>query len=122
MSIQPNFFYTYLYRPVLKPGVNIIFASYLSTHPSPISVNSFSDHLLPLKQQLTMSNPAFQFVSPEIMSKLASLKPYILVVLTKGENYGLSDTPRIIQSEHLPYVFQQRSDNQMVLTMPVKDN
>ena len=69
-----------------------------------------------------MSNPAFQFVSPEIMSKLANLKPYILVVLTKGENYGLSDTPRIIQSEHLPYVFQQRRDNQMVLTMPVKDN
>ena len=69
-----------------------------------------------------MSSPAFQFVSPEIMSKLANLKPYTLAVLTKGENYGFSDTPRIIQSEHLPYVFQQRSDNQMVLTMPIKDN
>jgi hypothetical protein len=69
-----------------------------------------------------MSNPAFQFVSPEIMTKLASIKPYTLVVLTKGENYGLSDTPRIIQSEHLPYVFEQRRDNHMVLTMPIKDN
>jgi hypothetical protein len=69
-----------------------------------------------------MSSPAFQFVSPEVMTKLASIKPYILVVLTKGENYGLSDSPRIIQSEHLPYIFEQRRDNQMVLTMPVMDN
>ena len=69
-----------------------------------------------------MSNPAFAFTSPEIMSKLASIKPYVLVVLTKGENYGLSDTPRIIQSEHLPYIFEQRRDNEMVLTMPIMDN
>ncbi|AEV96747.1 hypothetical protein A4D02_29345 [Niastella koreensis] len=69
-----------------------------------------------------MSNPAFAFTSPEIMTKLATIKPYVLVVLTKGENYGLSDTPRIIQSEHLPYIFDQRRDNEMVLTMPVMDN
>ena len=69
-----------------------------------------------------MSNPVFQFVSPEIMSKMASIKLYVLVVLTKGENYGLSDSPRIIQSEHLPYIFEQRRDNQMVLTMPIMDN
>jgi uncharacterized protein YciI len=69
-----------------------------------------------------MSNPAFQFASPETLMQLASIKPYVLVVLTKGENYGLSDTPRIIQSEHLPYIFEQRRDNQMVLTMPVMDN
>jgi hypothetical protein len=68
-----------------------------------------------------MSNP-FQFVSPDILSKLASIKPYVLVVLTKGKHYESPDTPRIIQSEHLPYVFQQRADNQMVLTMPVRDN
>ncbi|OQP62305.1 hypothetical protein A3860_28480 [Niastella vici] len=70
-----------------------------------------------------MSSPAaFQFVSPEVLTKLATIKPYILVVLTKGENYGLSDSPRIIQSEHLPYIFEQRRNNQMVLTMPVMDN
>jgi uncharacterized protein YciI len=69
-----------------------------------------------------MSNPATQFLSPETMTKLASIKPYVLVVLTKGANYGLSDTPRIIQSEHLPYIFEQRRDNHMVLTMPVKDD
>jgi uncharacterized protein YciI len=69
-----------------------------------------------------MSNPAFQFASPETITMLANIKPYVLVVLTKGENYGLSDTPRIIQSEHLPYIFEQRRDNQMVLTMPVMDN
>ncbi len=34
-----------------------------------------------------MSNSAFQFASPEILTKLASIKPYVLVVLTKGENY-----------------------------------
>jgi uncharacterized protein YciI len=69
-----------------------------------------------------MSNSIFQFVSPEIVTKLASIKPYIVVVLTKGENYGLSDTPRIIQSEHLPYVFNQRDNNNMVITMPIMDN
>ncbi|WP_205510815.1 hypothetical protein [Longitalea arenae] len=69
-----------------------------------------------------MSNPVFQFVSPEILAKLANIKPYVIVVLTKGENYGLSDSPRIIQSEHLPYIFQQRRDNHMVLTMPIMDN
>ena len=69
-----------------------------------------------------MSNSAFQFASPEVLTKLASIKPYVLVILTKGENYGLSDTPRIIQSEHLPYIFEQRRDNEMVLTMPVMDN
>jgi uncharacterized protein YciI len=69
-----------------------------------------------------MSNPIFQFVSPEILTKLASIKPYTVVVLSKGANYGLSDSPRIIQSEHLPYVFDQRDNNQMVLTMPLLDN
>ena len=69
-----------------------------------------------------MSNSAFQFASPEVLTKLASIKPYVLVILTKGENYGLSDTPRIIQSEHLTYIFEQRRDNEMVLTMPVMDN
>jgi len=69
-----------------------------------------------------MSNPAFQFASPETLSRLSIIKPYVLLILTKGENYGLNDTPRIIQSEHLPYVFQQRDDHHMVLTMPVMDN
>ncbi|HUP11074.1 MAG TPA: hypothetical protein VM187_02645 [Niastella sp.] len=69
-----------------------------------------------------MSNPAFAFASSEVLTKLASIKPYVLVILTKGENYGLSDTPRIIQSEHLPYIFEQRRNNKMVLTMPVMDN
>jgi uncharacterized protein YciI len=67
------------------------------------------------------TNPMFQFASPEVLNKLASIKPYVMLILTKGDNYGLSDTPRIIQSEHLPYVLQQREDNIMVLTMPVMD-
>jgi len=68
------------------------------------------------------NNPIFQFVSPEIITKLANIKPYIVVVLTKGENYGLSDSPRIIQSEHLPYVFNQRDNDHMVITIPIMDN
>ena len=70
----------------------------------------------------TTTNPMFQFASPEVLSKLATIKPYVILVLTKGENYGLSETPRIIQSEHLPYVLQQREDNIMILTMPIMDN
>lgn len=70
-----------------------------------------------------MSNTAFQFVPEQIVPKLAKLKPYVLLILKKGENYGMSDTPRIIQSEHLPYVFKQREeDGIMVLTMPIMDN
>lgn len=33
-----------------------------------------------------MSNSACQFASPETLTKLASIKPYALVVLTKGAN------------------------------------
>jgi uncharacterized protein YciI len=69
-----------------------------------------------------MSNSAFQFVPEDLLPKLASIKPYILLILTKGENYGISDTPRIIQSEHLPYVFKQRENGIMLLTMPVMDD
>src|SRR6185369_3085505 len=70
-----------------------------------------------------MTNTAFEFVPEQIVPKLAKLKPYVLLILKKGENYGFSDTPRIIQSEHLPYVFKQREeDGIMVLTMPIIDN
>lgn len=68
-----------------------------------------------------MSN-AFEFVPEEVLPKLANIKPYVLLLLTKGENYGINDTPRIIQSEHLPYVFKQREDGIMLLTMPVMDD
>ena len=69
-----------------------------------------------------MSNATMEFVPEEIIPKLAKLKPYVLLILKKGENYGMSDTPRIIQSEHLPYVFKQREDGMMSLTMPIMDN
>ena len=68
-----------------------------------------------------MSNAIFQFASPDVITKLASIKLYLVVILTKGENYGLSDTLRIIQSEHLPYVFDQRQNDSMVITMPIMD-
>ena len=69
-----------------------------------------------------MSNSAFQFVPEDILPKLVAIKPYVLLILKKGTNYGISDTPRIIQSEHLPYVFKQREGGIMSLTMPVMDD
>ena len=68
-----------------------------------------------------MSNTAFPFVPENLLANLSKIKPYVLLILTKGENYGMVDTPRIIQSEHFPYVFKQREEGIMSLTMPVMD-
>ena len=69
-----------------------------------------------------MSAPNVSFVPADILSRLATIKPYVLVVLFKGENYDHPDTPRIRQSEHLPHIFRQRDQGIMVLTMPVNDS
>lgn len=69
-----------------------------------------------------MSNTAFPFVPEQLLANLSKIKPYVLLILSKGENYGMSDTPRIIQSEHFPYVFKQREEGIMSLTMPVMDD
>jgi uncharacterized protein YciI len=69
-----------------------------------------------------MSTPNLEFVPQELLPQLARIRPYILLLLTKGPNYELPDTRRIIQSEHLPYTFQQRKEGILALTMPVNDN
>jgi len=53
---------------------------------------------------------------------LAKLKPYVLLLLTKGPHYFDADARRILQSGHLPYTFQQRDEGVMVLTMPIYDD
>jgi uncharacterized protein YciI len=69
-----------------------------------------------------MSAPDLSFVPPHILPQLAKIRPYILLVLTKGANYDHPDTRKIIQSEHLPYTFAQRDRGVLVLTMPVNDD
>lgn len=71
---------------------------------------------------MSTTTSGFQFVPEDILPKLATIRPYTLLILTKGENYGINDTPRIIQSEHMPHIFKQREDGIMVLTMPVIDD
>jgi hypothetical protein len=61
------------------------------------------------------------FVPPELLPHLAKLKPYILVILKKGANYAGADTPKIIQSEHLPYVFENIRLGNIAISMPVRD-
>jgi len=53
--------------------------------------------------------------------QLDKLKPYILVVLSKGENYENEDTPEIIRTQHLPYVFKQKQAGVLSIAMPVRD-
>ncbi|HEX9511456.1 MAG TPA: YciI family protein [Puia sp.] len=69
-----------------------------------------------------MSAPNLEFVPQELLPQLAKIRPYVLLLLTKGANYGRPDTRRIIQSEHLPYTFQQRAEGILALTMPVNDD
>jgi uncharacterized protein YciI len=69
-----------------------------------------------------MSAPNFEFVPSDIIQKLAAMKRYTLLVLTKTEKYDHADTRKIIQSEHLPYTFKLREEGKLLLTMPVYDD
>lgn len=69
-----------------------------------------------------MNTPNLEFVPPELLPQLAKIRPYILLLLTKGPHYFDADARRIIQSGHLPYTFQQRDEGVLVLTMPVNDD
>jgi uncharacterized protein YciI len=69
-----------------------------------------------------MNTPNVEFVPPELLPRLAKIRPYVLLLLTKGPHYLDADARKILQSGHLPYTFQQRDEGVMVLTMPVYDN
>ncbi|MFC5270396.1 hypothetical protein [Adhaeribacter terreus] len=68
-----------------------------------------------------MENP-FQFVPADIMPQLANMKPYTVIILKKGPNFDSAETLKIIQAEHLPYIFNLRAEGKMLLTLPVQDN
>lgn len=65
--------------------------------------------------------PVQNFVPPELLPALAKLKPYVLVVLRKGVNYSSPNTPKIIQSEHLPHVFKNIELGHVAISLPVRD-
>lgn len=69
-----------------------------------------------------MENPNMQHVPSEILPQLANMKHYTVVILKKGPNYDSAETQKIIQAEHLPYIFKLRAEGKMLLTMPVMDN
>lgn len=58
-----------------------------------------------------------QFNHPD----LAKLKPYLLVLLRKGEKYHEPETNNIIRNEHLPYVFKLKEQGLMSITMPLRE-
>lgn len=65
-------------------------------------------------------NP-FEHVPPHVLAQLANRMPYTLLVLYKGENYASPGTQKVIQSEHLPYLFDLREKGIVLLAMPVMD-
>ncbi|MDQ3276886.1 MAG: hypothetical protein M3Q06_01075 [Bacteroidota bacterium] len=65
-----------------------------------------------------MSNP-LGFVPADILSRLATGKPYTLLLLKKGENYGSPDSLRIVQAEHLPHLFRLQDEGLMSFSMPL---
>lgn len=68
-----------------------------------------------------MAIPDLRFTPPHILARLNGMKPYILLVLTKGANYDSPEGRRMIQSEHLPYLFEFRDKGSVLLSMPVMD-
>ena len=67
-----------------------------------------------------MSNP-FAFVPPDIVARLAALKPYTLVILKKGEQFTSAKTSEIIQSAHLPHLFKLQDEGIICFSIPLTD-
>jgi uncharacterized protein YciI len=65
-----------------------------------------------------MSNP-FGFVPANLLPRLATGKPYTLLLLKKGKNYGAPESARIIQAEHLPHLFRLQDEGIMSFSMPI---
>ncbi|HEX3072532.1 MAG TPA: hypothetical protein VHP30_02860 [Ignavibacteriales bacterium] len=68
-----------------------------------------------------MAIPDLEFTPPHIKALLCGLKPYMLVMLTKGENYNAPGSWRIVQSERLPYLFEYREKGIVLLSMRSMD-
>lgn len=68
-----------------------------------------------------METPDLQYVPAEILPRLANLKAYMLVVLKKGTEYYSEEAKKIIQGEHLPYIFKLRDQGVLAISIPVYD-
>lgn len=68
-----------------------------------------------------MSTQNFPHNTPGIEIELSKLKPYLIVILKKSINYHKPDSQNIIQTEHLPYIFNLKSKGIMAIPMPVRD-
>lgn len=66
-----------------------------------------------------MHVPSPDLVSPELSERLHDLQPYYLVLLWKGRNYDAVESARIIDAEHLPYLYRLRDAGIVVLSLPV---
>jgi hypothetical protein len=62
----------------------------------------------------------FEFVPPEILGRLAGLKAYTLVIYRRGPAYDGPEAKRVLQAEHLPYIFGLRDNGDLLITMPVQ--
>lgn len=69
-----------------------------------------------------MQSPDFSFVPPAILAQLVNLKPFTLLLQKKGPNYDSPDAKKIIQSQHLPHLFQLRESGMVLISMPVMDD
>ncbi|MFN7116112.1 MAG: hypothetical protein ACK4TA_04895 [Saprospiraceae bacterium] len=69
-----------------------------------------------------MQVPHLEFVPPNILAQLANMKPFTLLLQKKGPNYNSPDALKIIQSEHLPHLFQLREKGIVLISVPVMDD
>jgi len=69
-----------------------------------------------------METPDHRHIPQHILPKLANMKPYIVLIYRKGRNYDSPDRQRIIQAEHLPYIFELREKEIVLLSMPINDS
>jgi uncharacterized protein YciI len=64
---------------------------------------------------------ADQNTTSTMTEALARLKPYVLAILRKGENYNNPETKTIIQTEHLPHTFKQIENGILSIAMPMRE-
>ncbi|GAK53107.1 hypothetical protein U14_04367 [Candidatus Moduliflexus flocculans] len=52
-----------------------------------------------------------------IQQKMAIAKPYITVILRKGEQYDTPDTQEFLMTQHVPYLFKLRLEGLLNITV-----
>ncbi len=62
--------------------------------------------------------PNLEHVPANLLPRIAPMRPYTVVVFRKGPAYDGADTMRVVQAEHLPYLFELRDRGHVLLSMP----